>query len=482
MLNMILPKRGEAVDTTRRAKIRKALEPQVVKQRIEQLLAADQMRLSAIFSDDEIHQLCGDLEIDFRERDYTPAITLGLFVAQSLSRGDACSTVTSQFNRERKRQGLAPLSEDGSTYCKARAKLTVELIDTLSKRIVQMQMTKTLTQWKWNARDVYFVDGLTLRAADTQANQAVYPQPSTQQEGLGYPQVRVLVTTSLATGCIVNYATAPLSGKGTGERSLFRNNHGIFKAGDIVVGDSNFESFIDAALLAQQGIDAVFCINGTRNSPFEGVCETIEERLITVPKPRFDSERFTRDAWESLPASIEYRMIRYRIQGRSEEITIVTTLTDSKQYSAAEIAELYGLRWDVEIDICSVKSTMGMCDLRSQKPENIDREIAIGVLAYNLVRALMSDAAAVASVHPREISFSRSRDAWNTFSAELETADDLMWIILSAASRFVRDRPGRQEPRAIKRRNLTKFPKLKTPRPSRAKLIAAGAAKLPEIP
>ena len=479
---MILPKRGEAVDKDRRAEIRKALEPQVVEQRIEQLLATDQMRLAAIFSDDDIHQLCRDLEIDFRERDYTPAITLGLFVAQSLSRGDACSTVTAHFNRERKRLGLAPLSEDGSTYCKARAKLTVELIDILSKRIVQMQITKTLSQWKWNARNVYLVDGLTLRAADTQANQEVYPQPSSQKEGLGYPQVRVLVTTLLATGCIVNHATAPLSGKGTGERSLFRNNHGIFAAGDIVVGDSNFESFIDSALLVRQGIDVVCCINGTRNSPFEGVCETIEEKLVTVSKPKFDSDRFTREEWESLPASLEYRMIRYQIQGRKEELIIVTTLTDSKQYSAAEIAELYGLRWDVEIDICCLKSTMGMCDLRSQKPENIDREIAVGVLAHNLVRALMSDAAEVACVHPREISFSRSRDAWIKFSDELETANDLMWIILSATSRFVRDRPGRQEPRAIKRRNLTKYPKLKTPRPSRAKRIAAAAAKPPEIP
>ena len=426
---MILPKRGEVVDTDRRAEIRKDLEPVVVEQRIEELLAADQMRLSSIFSDDDIHQLCDELKIDFRVRDFTPAITLGLFVAQTLSRGDACSTVSTQFNRERKRQGLAPVSEDGSTYCKARAKLPVKLIKILSNRVVQMQITKTLNQWKWNSRNVYLVDGLTLRAADTQANQTVYPQPSSQKEGLGYPQVRVLVTTSLATGCIVNHATAPLSGKGTGERSLFRNNHGIFKAGDIVVGDSNFESFIDAALLVLQGIDIVCCINGTRNSPFEGVCETIEEKLVTVTKPKFDSDRFTRDEWESLPTSIEYRMIRYRIQGRKEEIIIVTTLTDSKQYSAEEVAELYGLRWDVEIDICSMKSTMGMCDLRSQKPENIDREIAVGVLAHNLVRALMSDAAAVALVHPREISFSRSRDAWIAFGNEFKTANDLMWII-----------------------------------------------------
>lgn len=471
MLSMILPRRGEAVDTDRRAEIRESLQPQVIQHRIEQLMATDQMRLSKIFTDEDIHQLCEELEIDFRERDYTPAVTLGLFVAQMLSRGDACSTVTTRFNRERKRAGLSPLSEDGSTYCKARARLPVKLINALGQRLAQLQLEKTLSQWKWEGRDVYLVDGFTLRAADTLANQEVYPQPASQVKGLGYPQVRVLLVTSLATGCIVNFDTAPLAGKGNGERSLFRNNHGIFKSGDVVVGDSNFETFLDAALLLDQGVSMVCCINGTRNDPFEGVCETLQESWVTVAKPKFDSARFTRQQWEALPTSITYRMIRYRVTGRKDWITIVTTLTDASRYSTEAIAELYGLRWDVELDICCVKSTMRKCDLKSQTPENIDREIAASVLAYNLVRALMSDAAAIAMVHPREISFSRSRDAWISFGDELKTANDLMWIILSATSRFVRDRPGRHEPRQIKRRNLTKYSKLKTPRPSKAKRI-----------
>jgi hypothetical protein len=477
MLSMILPLRGETVDTNRRAEIRKLLQPQEVENRIEQLMAADQMRLSKVFTDQDIHQLCKELEIDFRERDYTPAVTLGLFVAQMLSRGDACSTVTARFNRERKREGLSPLSEDGSTYCKARARLPVKLINTLGQRLAHLQKEKTLLQWKWEGRDVYLVDGFTLRAADTLANQEVYPQPASQAKGLGYPQVRVLLTTSLATGCIVNFDTAPLAGKGNGERSLFRNNHGIFKSGDVIVGDSNFETFLDSALLLHQGVYMVCCINGSRNNPFEGVCQTLEESWVTVGKPKFDSARFTRQQWEALPSSITYRMIRYRVTGRKDCITIVTTLTDGSRYSAEAIAELYGLRWDVELDICCVKSTMGKCDLLSQTPENIDREIAASVLAYNLVRTLMSDAAAITMVHPREISFSRSRDAWISFGDSLGTANDLMWIILSATSRLVRDRPGRNEPRQIKRRNLTKYSKLRTPRPSKAKGIAATSDK-----
>jgi putative transposase len=483
---MILPTRGEPVDTDRRAEIRKSLEPEEVERRIDKLLKFDQVRLSAIFCDEDIHRLCDELEIEFRERDLTPAITLGLFVSQVLSRGDACSTVMTQFNRERKRQGLSPCSEDGSAYCKARARLTVELIDRLGQCVVDLLSDKTRTQWKWKGRDVYLVDGLVLRAPDTAANQELYPQPSSQKEGLGYPQVRAVVTTSLATGCIVNYNTGPVEGKRTGETSLFREKHACFVVGDVIVGDSNFESFHDAALLNYQGVDIVCCINGSRNSPFEGVCKTIEDQIDTITKPAFNPARFKREEWNLLPESIQYRVIRYRVSGRNEVITIVTTLLDTRNYPSEDIAELYGLRWDVELDICALKSTMGMCDLRCRTPENLDREIAVGVLAYNLVRSLMNDAAAVLEIHPREVSFSRSRDAWRNFSDELKTPNDLMWIVLSATSRLVRDRPGRAEPRAIKRRNLTKYAKLKSPRPSRAKRIAAAASvptvKPPENP
>jgi putative transposase len=287
--------------------------------------------------------------------------------------------------------------------------------------------------------------------------------------------VRMVVTTSLATACIVHYNTGRVEGKGTGEISLFREKHAEFVDGDVIVADSNFESFHDAVLLNKRGVAMVCCINGTRNSPFEGVCKTSEDRVVTIYKPKFDKTRFTRAEWESLPESITYRAIRYLVSGRNSEITIVTTLLDSKRYPAEAVVELYGLRWDVELDICSYKSTMGMCDLRCQSPANLDREIAVSVLAYNLVRLLMCDAAAVVSeIHPRELSFSLARDAWRSFSNDLATPHGLMCAILSATSRFVRDRPNREEPRAIKKRCHTKYSKLNEPRPSRACRNRAG--------
>lgn len=467
---MILPKRGASVDSNRRAEIRRALRPQAVMQRIGTLMELHQMRLSVIFSDAEVNEFCARLDPKkkSRRRAFTPAQALGLFVAQTLSRDEACSTVVTRFNKDRKEKGLMPVSDDASGYCKARARLPTAFIDHLSRRIGSIARDKALSKWKWKERNVYIVDGFVFRAPDTLKNQAKYPQPTSQKEGLGFPQVRVVATTSLATGCIEAYNTAPVVGKGTGESSLFREIITHFRPQDIILGDSNFESYHDVALLWMNNIDAVLCINGTRSSPFEGECHCLDEVIQTIPKPKLDFNRFTREQWDALPSELTYRIIRYQTAGRSQTITIITTLQDADRYPAEDIAILYGLRWDVEIDIGCFKTTMGQGELRCLTPENIDREIAVSVLSYNLVRLLMNDAAEVATLHPREISFSHSRDAWITFGNEIQTPYDLMWIILSVCARFVRDRPGRQEPRELKARH-SKYPSMKNPRPSRAR-------------
>jgi len=231
-------------------------------------------------------------------------------------------------------------------------------------------------------------------------------------------------------------------------------------------------------MLKTNGVDLMCCINGSRNSPFTDPCKKLDDKTTTIPKPRFDSNRFTREQWESLPDSIEVRIIRFKTSGRKEEIAIVTTLINRARYPAKDIAELYGFRWDVELDVRSMKTAMGMAELRCRTPANLDREIAVHMFAYNLVRWLMCDTATVFEVYPREISFSSARDAWLVFADELETTDDLLWIITSTADKLVRNRPGRNEPRTIKRRH-GKYERLETPRPSRLKRMAAEKASKP---
>lgn len=468
---MLLSPRGESKQDRRR-QFKKRMSSEQVKKRIRALKKKGELQLSDLFSDDDIHYFCEQLNHKFRCRIFTPAITLGLFVRQVLSRNESCSTIAIHLNRLRKNQGLTPVSSDASAYCKARSRLPIELIDLLIDKTSELVRDKIPGEWKWKGRDVFLVDGLVVAAPDTEENQAAYPQPSSQQEGLGFPQVRIVTTTSLATGCVLNYNTGTVEGKKTGEVSLFREKHGTFRENDIVIADSNFESFIDAVMLKARGVDLVCCMNGSRESPFEGPCETIEDETRRIHKPKYHADRFTREQWESLPAFLDVRIIRYRVNGRRSEITIVTTLLDRKSYPAEDVAELYGFRWDVELDIRSIKTVMGMRYLRCNLPENLDREIAVNVLAHNLVCWLKQDTAKVFRVHPRQISFSAARDTWIAFADELQTTNDLAWAISSAGCRFVRNRPGRDEPRKVKRRNA-KYERLDKPRPSRIARMAA---------
>jgi len=314
-------------------------------------MESHQMRLSMIFADEEVNEICAKLnpEKKTRRRAFTPAQTLGLFVAQTLSRNEACSTVVNRFNKERKLKGLMPVSDDASGYCRARVRLPTAFINDLSNRLSAIARKKALSTWKWKGRYVYLIDGFVLRAPDTLENQQKYPQPSSQKVGLGFPQVRVVAATSLASGCIDAYCIAAVEGQGTGEATLFRGIIDQFKPMDIILGDSNFESYHDVALLWMRGIDAVMCISGNRNSPLEGECHCIEETVQKIPKPNLDLNRFTREQWNALPAELTYRIIRYQTAGRSQTITIVTTLLNADLYPAEDMAILYGLRWDIEV-------------------------------------------------------------------------------------------------------------------------------------
>ena len=252
---MSLPPRRALVDTDekqQKLQRKRRLAFEEIRQRVEKLKARDQIRLHHIFDDEQIHQMCETLHIEFRDRVFTPAKTLGLFVSQVLSRADACVTVMVEFNRERKDNGLSPVSDNASAYTKARSRLSAELIDHLSNRVRQIAHDRTSNEWKWKGLNVYLVDGLTLRAPDTLANQKTYLQPSSQKEGLGFPQERVVATASLAHGCVVPYSTSKVEGKKTGEVSLFREKNKEFEKDDIV-------------------------------------CDSIEEPIVELLKPKFDT-------------------------------------------------------------------------------------------------------------------------------------------------------------------------------------------------
>lgn len=450
------------------------LRPQKLKERIAELAAANRLRFQTLFSDEYVNDLASELGHVFRERAFDPGTTIDLYVSQVLNRDEPCSAVVSRLNKERKDKGLDPVSANASAYCYARKRLPLDLIESLTDKMVAITNDRCHKSWKWLDHDVLLVDGFTVRAPDTDANQAVFPQPTSQEPGLGYPTIRVVTLTSLATKVVRHFQYGPMDGKGNGERSLFRKTFAFLRENQVIVGDSIFDSYYDIAALLDRKAHCVLGINGTRDNPFLGTDVPAFGEIVRVLKrPSYEPNRITREAWERLPETITVRIIAFRVTGRSEQKVIVTTLHDPKKYPAEEIAELYGLRWEVELDIRCIKSEMNMSDLRGQTPEALHRELAIHVLAYNLVALLVCDVAEVAEKHPRQISFSHARDTVLHFGAERVTVSDCAWIILQAVQFLTKNRRRREEPRAIKKRR-SKYPILKVPRPSKkAKLDRA---------
>jgi len=424
-----------------------------VQKKIQVLNEADQLVFSELLQEDVIKQILEELQHHTRQRIYTPQVTLAAFLGQAMSDDGSCQQAVHRINKHRRSSGLLPASVATNSYCEARQRLPEELFLQLLKRSAAMVQAREPEAWLWQEHRVVLVDGCTVRAADTEANQEAFPQPSSQKPGLGFPQVRQLVAISLSSAVLLDVQIGPVEGKQTGELSLFRKMTPIFRPGDVVVADAIFDNYFDMATLKHKGVDFVGAINGSRTFPFTGKCRCIEEKRVRLERPKFDKSRLTRQSWEALPKSLTVRIIRYQTDGRNEEITIITTLLDQERYPAWAITELYGFRWNCELDIRSIKTVMGMNELRCKSPEMLRREIYNYFLAYNLVRAAMCDAARISGKEPRKLSFKNAMQGILEYdSLVFKDKHTIAAVLWSCCGKTVGNRPGRKEPRKIKHR------------------------------
>jgi hypothetical protein len=319
--------------------------------KIEKMIKADELLLPKLFDDAAIEAILSKSDSDQparRQRIYTVPTTLSLFVQQVLVKERGCKEVVLMLNRKRQEQQLRQVSTNTTSYCDARARIPLSLIKTLFDHTARMASEKLTGDQLWCGRRVLLVDGLVVNAPDTPENQNVYPQPHSQKPGMGFSQIRMCAAICLATGVITDFQYGPVEGKKTGEATLFRQMFHNFRRGDLIVADSNFESYRDLATLAAKGVDMICDKNGTRESPFKGRCTVIEETLKVLPRPESNKGRFTEEEWEALPATLTVRIIRCKVGGRKAELILVTTLLDSEAYPAAEIIKLYKLRWECE--------------------------------------------------------------------------------------------------------------------------------------
>ena len=387
-----------------------------------------------------------------RNRLYPPLTTLALFIEQALDQDGACQDAVARHLSERVARGQTACSLNTGPYCKARQRLPLALITALTQELGDALELGADEIWKWQSRSVKLIDGTTLSMPDTPDNQARYPQSGGQKAGLGFPLAMMLGIISLSTGAVLKHALGPCRGKHTGEQALFRTLMPTLKRGDIVLADRYHCNYFTAALLIERGVDLVTQQHQRRLTDFRrGKRLGKRDQLVDWIRPQrpawMDDETYAR-----MPEKIAMRQTE--VAGR----ILVTTLIDAQTVSKTEIDALYCRRWQIEVDFRSIKAELGMDILTTKCAQMIDKEIAVYLLAYNLVRSLMVRAAAGAGLLARALSFKGSVQLLQAFQQTLRLAGNKTTAAMSAhligAISLMRlpVRPGRVEPHAVKRR------------------------------
>jgi len=399
----------------------------------------------------------------WRERLYGPLTTLVLFIEQVLGADHSCQDAVSRGLSARVALGQAPCSLNSGPYCKARARLALGLIERLGREIAVRLCAAQPAPWLWHGRAVKLVDGTTVSMPDTAANQRAFPQSRDQKPGLGFPLARLLGIVSLSCGAVLEWASGPCEGKNSGESALLWRLMDRLAAGDVVVADRCFAGYFAIARLKQQGIDLLIRQHQRRHTDFRrGQRLGKRDHVVSWARPKRPSW-MDAATYASMPESIVMREVRVAA------MTLVTTLLDVKELTKAELVDLYGKRWQIELDFRAIKTVMQMDVLRCKSPDMVRKEIAVHLLAYNLVRTVMAQAACLAHLLPRQLSFKATLQVLNAFEQNLRHGPRARLstrhaIVLGSIGQLVLPvRPNRVEPRAVKRRPK-RLPLLTKPR------------------
>jgi len=410
-----------------------------------------------VLTETMIQQTLEDEEVSYRNRLYTPMVTLWTWLCQVIDKDKSCKNAVIRITSYIAASGETPPSTGTGAYCKARKRLKerffLRLLRHTGKHLHEQD------QELWCGRRVSLVDGSTLTMADTEENQSEYPQPESQAQGCGFPMANIVALFCLKTGALIEAVIGALT---THEINLFRSLYDCLQPGDVILGDRLYGTYADICLLKARGIDNVFRIHWRRKTDFRrGKILGCYDHIVEWTKPLTCSQGLAPVLYAQLPESIMLREVRFRVEVkgfRPQHITLTTTLLDAELYTKEALAELYSHRWDIEIDLRHLKTTMKMEHLPCKTPQMVRKEFYIHLLAYNLIRTIMFQASVEYGDTPLGISFQATIQHEHSFSyalayAHADVVDRLYGTLLYLVSKErLLIRPGRVEPRLKKRR------------------------------
>lgn len=413
-----------------------------------------------------IQRICQMLGHTWRERILDPVTTVQLFLLQMVHGNTACAHVPR----------LGGVSCTGEAYGQARARLPLALLQQLLTQVVGTLKEVLLGDGLWHGHRTFLVDGSSVSMPDTPELQKEFGQPGAQAKGCGFPVMHLLAMFHAATGFLLRVATAPLR---THDMSRIGQLHPELAEGDVLVGDRAFCSFAHLALLLARKVHGLFRVHqkqivdfrchrrhatkrsrkrGEKNLPSSRWLKRLgkHDQLVEYVKPKQRPAWMTDEQYDALPEAITVRELRFTIAmkgHRTRVITLATTLLDPEQYPAADLAELYGQRWQIETNFRHLKQTLKMDVLRCHTVDGVHKELTMYALVYNLVRLVMGEAARRQKVDVARISFI---DAVR-WLATVGVRDAALQLVVNP------ERPNRLEPRVRKRR-AKQYPLMKQPR------------------
>lgn len=412
-----------------------------------------------------IMQALAAIDFCWKQRIYSPMVTLWVFLGQVLSADHSCRSAVARLISFRIANGQSPCSSATGAYCQARSRLPEKFFSILACLVGRKLDSQADSTWRWKGRRVYMFDGSTVSMPDTAPNQKAYPQNPTQKSGIGFPIARIGALTSLSCGAIIAFGFCRYAGKGQGEVSLLRRLWDILSRGDVLLADSLICNWTNIAMLQERGLQLVSRLNkANRKADFrKGLRLGKGDHIVQWRKPS-SIRSVDWQNYRSLPDYVTVREVRIQVSQRgfrSRTFIVVTTLLDPKQTTKEDLAFLYRERWNAELDLRSIKTTMQMDVLRCKTPDLVHKEVWTHILAYNLIRTIMAQAATQHDVLPRSISFKGTLQTLEAFHPLIAVYSrrgvlfrfQLYTQMLEAVIiHRVANRPDRFEPRLKKRR------------------------------
>ena len=441
----------------------------------EPFLQRPGLPFSQVLTAEAIERAFTENDVLFGQKDiFSTQIVLWAFLAQVLrgGKGAACAAAVADIATYLQQTGGRVPSGDTGDYCRARSKLDLAALHGLTAQVAQQLEEGADPSWLWHGLHAKLIDGFTFTMPDTLENQEEFPQQRNQRPGAGFPIARACAVLSLGTAAIHDLNIGPYEGKETGESALLRGILDCLKEGDVAVFDRCFCSFMMLAILRRGGVHVCARLHQRRPGDFrQGKRLGKDDHLVTWIRPKRPSW-MSEELYAQIPETMTLRELRFQVTvpgRRTETLTVVTSLTDTDAYPTEDIVELYGYRWNAELDIRDIKQTLDLDHVRCKTPNMVRRELWVTLLAYNLVRKLIATAAAVHGKQPRQLGFTLAcqtiLSSWMLLATGACRNVRQLWRLAleRIAANEVANRPGRIEPRTIKRRR-DHYPLMHDPR------------------